>query len=540
MLNQLLPQFNHFFARLDAGEIVPHARPLARVIAPSIAAALASTQLAIDLKNAPDRKTQKKVLIRDLLAMGGIIVGLIAASRALRWHYGVSNHLHLPGIAHEHAEKAANTAKKILKTSHERITALFKSPKCDHAGEGVVRLQSMAFGGILGGGLGGLLADRINGEDLRRMAGFKLKEGLFQYIGNITFCTVSILAIGKLGRYWAEKYAESILKKGMKTLEVFKEKTEKHLKNLMEKEVGDLNTLPGSASESFETYWLMATKDQRTLRHEFHHLADHAKHQGHENPKALTRLLDQMKTTPIKYSPDTRLFQEGLLRYLNDEFGERLAGRQGNVLLNEISTELLPTLGKLFESGNKKEATRVFREFYTRQIQADLKTVTQEKRHLFDIAKERFAIFGERIGIVAGLFTGIIGGAFASNAINKGLTDVLNLPEGHEVNGLFSGHDQGKGWMEGTVGERGIHWWDAILHLDDWPTALYIAGVHSVESFINVLYGISGMLTGMAGTDYKTPRFQPSQGKNRGFYPNSSGYSPLSRNHRTYSRFLNG
>ena len=40
------------------------------------------------------------------------------------------------------------------------------------------------------------------------------------------------------------------------------------------------------------------------------------------------------------------------------------------------------------------------------------------------------------------------------------------------------------GWGgHGKLGERGIHWWDAILHVDDWPSALYLAGVIVVRVY---------------------------------------------------------
>ncbi len=546
MLDQLRPKINHFFARLDASEIVPHARPISRFVAPAIAAGIASTQLAIDLKNAPDQPTRKKVLIRDLLVMGGIIAGLAVTGRLLTLKYGVANHLHLPGIAHDHGEKAVKVAEKVLKSAKERVTSLFKSPKCDHAGEGVVRLQSMAFGGIAGGGLGGVLADWFNGEDVKKTSAFKLKEGLFQYIGNITFCTLSILYLGRWGRKVAEKHGEKLLKVAGEKLEAFAGKTKTLLTSLEKEEVGNLKTIPGAASESFETYWLMAQKNVSHLKHELEHLGHHAK----DNPQGLTRLIENFDMSKAGKAgkagkvgrtghESTDSFLQGIQRYLGDEFGDTLAGKGGTALIKEINTELLPQLGRLFTEGNKAEATRVFQKFYSRHLLNDLNTVTKNKSQIIDVAQERLALGGERVGIIAGLFTGVIGGAFASNAVNRVLTDTLNLPEGHEINGLFSGHHQSGGWMEGTVGERGIHWWDAILHLDDVPTALYIAGVHSVEAFINVLYGISGLLTGMAGTDYKTP--QPKNNfKFEGNSPDHSSqpYQPVRRDHRAYSRFI--
>ncbi len=531
MLDQLRPQINHIFARLDAGEIVPHARPLSRIVAPTVAAALAGSQLAFDLKQAPDQKTRKKVLIRDLLTMGGIIVGLAITGKILNRIYGAANHLHLPGLAHEHGEKAAEVVKKELKAAKDRVISLFKSPKCDHAGEGVVRLQSMAFGGILGGGLGGVLGDQINGEDIKKTSGYKLKEGLFQYIGNITFCTVSILYIGKWGRTFAEKHAEKIIKNGGEALKTFIGKNKTLLESLQEKEMGNLKTIPGAASESFETYWLMAKKDLHSLKHELEHLHEHTE----QNPAGLTRLIKDFAKLKTEHQ-GSNSFIEGVQRYLGDEFGDRLAAKEGTALVKEINTELLPQLGKLFKEDQKAEATKLFQEFYSKHMLKDLKSVSKNDSQITEIAKECLALAGERLGIIAGLFTGVIGGAFASNAVNRGLTNTLNLPEGSEVNGLFNGEGHNsKGWMEGTVGNRGIHWWDAILHLDDVPTALYIAGVHSVESFINVLYGISGFLTGTAGTNYSKPHHE-NRFKFKG-QSNHHNYQPLRRHHQGYSQF---
>jgi len=116
---------------------------------------------------------------------------------------------------------------------------------------------------------------------------------------------------------------------------------------------------------------------------------------------------------------------------------------------------------------------------------------------------------GDVIGAVSGVLVGIFGGAVVSNAINSGLSAAFGLPKTHNMTGLFSKvhnhHGQasdGDGVGAGALGTRGIHWWDAGMHLDDLPTALYMAGMHVIESAIQLLYGMSGFMTGNAGTDY--------------------------------------
>lgn len=548
MLDQVRSQFNHYFARLDAGEVVRGAQPIRRVAAPAVATGLGVAQLAYDLKHAPNAETKRKVLVRDVLVIGGILAGLAGATVLLKRMFKPA-HLHLPGIAHHHHhgpatpfEKWVDAIGKKLKNglpflkspsghthahTHQnnqalaRVTALFKSPKCDHGVEGATRLQTLAAGGILGGGIGGLLGDTINGEDLGKTAPVKLKEGLFQYIGNITFCTVSILAFGILGRKAAQKLVSG---EGDTLTRRLAEKTKTLLSKLGEKEIGHLQTVPGAASESLETFLLMARKNPEELSH----LIGHA----HSHTKGLDTLLKGFPRLKTGVR-ETDLFLEGIQRYLGEEFGDRLTGQSAKSFMKEVNEDLLPQLGKLFQAGKDAELRSTFQRFYSRQIRTDLEVAAQDHHALTEVARERFRIKGERIGIIGGLFAGILGGAVASNGLNRFLTEALNLPKGHEVNGLFSNHSSAHGWMEGKIGDRGIHWWDAILHLDDWPTALYIAGVHSVEAFINVLYGISGFLTGTAGTDYqgfkRTKTF---------FLPRQGHYNPLNRKPRLYQPFL--
>jgi hypothetical protein len=116
---------------------------------------------------------------------------------------------------------------------------------------------------------------------------------------------------------------------------------------------------------------------------------------------------------------------------------------------------------------------------------------------------------GDVFGAVSGVAVGIFGGAVVSNALNSLMSKVFGLSQTHEMTGLFSKvhnhHGQpkdGDGVGAGALGTRGIHWWDAGMHLDDLPTALYMAGMHVIESAIQLLYGISGFLAGNAGTNY--------------------------------------
>ncbi len=548
MLDQVRPQINHLFARLDAGEVVRGAQPIRRVAAPAVAAGLSVAQLAYDLKQAPNGEMKRKVFIRDILVLGGILAGLAGAGILLRRMFKPS-HLHLPGIAHNHHHGAVTPFEKFMESAGKklkelvpflkgkgghahnhanegskavaRVTSLFKSPKCDHGVEGATRLQTLAAGGILGGALGGILGDTVNGENIGKTAPVKLKEGLFQYIGNITFCTLSILAFGILGKKAAQKILGG---EGSALTQKLADKTKTLLGKLGEKEIGHLQTVPGAASEAMETYLLMARKNPKELSHLISHAHSHTK-----GLDSLLKGLPKLKTG----QKETDTFIEGMQRYIGEEFGDRLAEKSAKSFIKEVNEDLLPRLGKLFSEGKDAELRTAFREFYSRQIRDDLKLAAGDAHALTSIARDRFSIKSERVGIVGGLFAGVIGGAIASNKLNEFLTHTLNLPSGHKVNGLFSNHSHAHGWMEGKIGDRGIHWWDAILHLDDWPTALYIAGVHSVEAFINVLYGISGFLTGTAGTDY-----QGFKRVKTFFMPKHDHYSPLHRQHRLYHQFL--
>lgn len=106
-----------------------------------------------------------------------------------------------------------------------------------------------------------------------------------------------------------------------------------------------------------------------------------------------------------------------------------------------------------------------------------------------------------RFGIIgAGLSLGIVGGGFIANAIGRAV-----------VNPYFEWRDQGKpdgsfvNWWkaqrEAAEGKpkanRKVEFWDAILHLDDLPMALALAGVQILEPFIPLFFALSGYRTGI-------------------------------------------
>jgi hypothetical protein len=114
-------------------------------------------------------------------------------------------------------------------------------------------------------------------------------------------------------------------------------------------------------------------------------------------------------------------------------------------------------------------------------------------------------------GIGGGLSLGIFGGGVIANKL------------GHHVVNPLCDKLQGKAPQPVTdpkQGKRKIEFWDAILHLDDVPTALALAGMEIVEPFIPLFFGFSGYRTGIgyrndAASAHKgkaaQPFLQPSQ-----------------------------
>ena len=86
-----------------------------------------------------------------------------------------------------------------------RLAPLFSKTGHDHGVAGFVLLESMAAGSMLGGATMGVVADAINKEDLKETASMKVKEGIFQFVGNVTFCTAAILGVSTLGKMGGQR-----------------------------------------------------------------------------------------------------------------------------------------------------------------------------------------------------------------------------------------------------------------------------------------------------------------------------------------------
>lgn len=92
------------------------------------------------------------------------------------------------------------------------------------------------------------------------------------------------------------------------------------------------------------------------------------------------------------------------------------------------------------------------------------------------------------VGILGGLSLGIFGGGVIANKLGT-----------HVINPLCD-KLQGKAPQPVTdpnQGKRKIEFWDAILHLDDVPTAMALAGLEIVEPFIPLFFAFSGYRTGI-------------------------------------------
>lgn len=111
-----------------------------------------------------------------------------------------------------------------------------------------------------------------------------------------------------------------------------------------------------------------------------------------------------------------------------------------------------------------------------------------------------------RTGIIgAGLSIGIFGGGHLANWLGRNYVNpFFDKMQGKPTAGLST-----------TDGKRKIEWSDAILHLDDVPTAMALAGVKIVEPFIPLFFAFSGYRTGIgyrndeSAKQPKSPYVQP-------------------------------
>ncbi len=206
-----------------------------------------------DVYKAPE-KEKKKTAVRDFLVMGSALGAGFLAVRGFKigkkkipglddLHDKIHKHKHGPGCGHHHhehdyhspidevMEKLTNAGKDTLagfvKKIHDKeylkIGEVFQlhrglqevAPKKrliadvipdSHAHDFKETMKELGYlTGIglipvVGGISGGMLADKINGEDVKEKSKNKLKEGFFQYAANITLCNlgagVALLAMG--------------------------------------------------------------------------------------------------------------------------------------------------------------------------------------------------------------------------------------------------------------------------------------------------------------------------------------------------------
>lgn len=445
----LIARLNHQLTRLDTLE---HTRgPARRWLLPLTALGFTGALLYKNRENAAPNHTQSQTLLRDGLIIGGTLTGLLLGNAFSR-SAGKTLARRLSAEAAEHAHHAAESITGITTKLGQWLGQRYSLDKHSHAAEGFIALESLALSSILGGGLGGIAADKLNNRDIRKSAPMKLKEGIFQFVGNITICTAAIVAGGALGK----RLFAQIAKVGF--MERFN--TNRLLKQLVkqgQQAEPSLKQLPTRLTAQLEEAIL-------NLKH----------HQG--NPDAFKAAMAELAHTHLGHEEEAACirFVEGLDRQnfkgLRDEINR--------YFLNQIHPEY-QAMGKAAELTGLSE-----------DLQADITAVGQH----------RFQKRGEWLGTILGLGGGVVGGAWTANHFNKWLSKTFNLPEGHADVHLFSPAKPGIG--EGKLGDRGLHWWDMMTHIDDVPSALYIGGVHLFEPLIWILYGLSGYLTGTAGSDY--------------------------------------
>lgn len=476
----------HRIAKVDAGESVANYAPLRTKVLPIAGLGLGLAAMGYNYHYAADDEAKSKVLLRDGLVVGGVTAATIAASylvnrtRASHWiaeqvqnlGKGLAQRFQSKSALAKHAKEAATKAHHhchhhghdhihpFAKAPTKMLGSLFKSDKHSHGGEAAVALTLLsAIPIFLGGVPAGAIADWMNKEDWRQTLPMKLKEGTFQFLGNITVCTVAILGFSTVGKTLAKKLWNY---KGIQ--DFTKARMQRHLQALAKSPKGNLGLIPTKLTEDIEG------------------------------------ILIKHRNEPAKIS---KALQEYFHHY--DQEWQDFYRSQLSSLLNEKTIDRSLIHAKI-------------RSFVEPKLRQSINTcLTQLKngdpKSIETLARLRFDGMADTMGVLAGVVSGVVGGAWVSNQVNETATKVFKWPEGHVTSGLFQhskshGHshnqaeDANQGWLAGTVGNRGIHWYDGILHLDDIPSALYIGGMHAVESMIQLLYGISGFLAGTAGIDY--------------------------------------
>ena len=124
------------------------------------------------------------------------------------------------------------------------------------------------------------------------------------------------------------------------------------------------------------------------------------------------------------------------------------------------------------------------------------------------------------LGVAVGLSLGIFGGGVIANKLG---TNVVNP---------LCDKWQGKTPQPQTdpnQGKRKIEFWDLILHLDDVPTALALAGMKIVEPFIPLFFGFSGYRTGIGYRNNKPDQAAPAPRENpEKLPPYQNAFNPVS------------
>ncbi|MEB3286478.1 MAG: hypothetical protein VKJ04_03135 [Vampirovibrionales bacterium] len=550
-MNRLINRFNHRMTRLEALEASSKA-PFRRIVVPAGAIILGGYVLASDLKQAPTSSQKRQVAIRDLSVVGGTLAGLMggiafaksrgglylalllsklsrkpfipsemplsrATMQAIQdkpWATGIKEKLkqgtgqHSHGHSHEahgghshgdHAHGHGDTPSKLIEKLPiaKQINELFNIKHHDHGIPAIVWLETLAAGSILGAVGAGGIADKINGEDLRKTMPAKLYESIFQFMGNITVCTVSIL----LGS-WLGRGAGRLLLKNTSFDKTLQNRLLKQLQDLAKDAKTDLRRVPISFTERFEQATQGGLKTAERRKNFIHQVVDW---HGDLYPDAT--------------SAERSAFKDALKAQL-DKSPEDISA------LRKISQQHI--------SGSLYQRLQHFKSLSSPQAISE--PAIREALH--EISHYRFENQFKQLGMLGGFIMGIVGGAYTSNQLNAFLQKHFHLAKPEYQTALVNPSHHRKGLLNDKLGDRGIHWWDMILHLDDLPSALYLAGVEVLEPFIRVLYGMSGYLSGIAGTNYSeiphehhtNPSKEQFKYNFPGSYPAPEALNPLKQN----------
>lgn len=204
---------------------------------PPVAAGLVGAYTLYDTYRAPEGE-KKKTFIRDIFVWGFALGTALVATRGFKfrgkeWIKGIANnhiHSHAPKVTpkpvkvhdHDHGEhkhssccghahakdpsymsfseikelgKDREGLKKLIPDSHAHT---FKEMMKE-----LLYLTKIGTVPVVGGITGGVIGDKINGENIKETVKDKLEEGTFQYLANITLCNagagLALLGLNKAG-----------------------------------------------------------------------------------------------------------------------------------------------------------------------------------------------------------------------------------------------------------------------------------------------------------------------------------------------------